>query len=219
MKLLFISNSIIPDRKANSVQVMRMCEAFAKNGCEVYLLVGHESGDLDENISDIFKYYDIEEPFKILKIPRKRIINNKIIRKLFQKLLNFILMAKTILKISPDFVYGRNIYGCLVSAQLGYKTIYEAHGKAWEKKNKLSIFKRLIKKSKFIQLVVISKALKDMYVSGGHISENEVHIAHSGTSEKNKVGCLPGWPGRGGVCQVGYVGHLYKGKGIEVIEK
>mgnify|MGYP001195289087 FL=1 len=38
MKILYISNSIIPSRTANSIHVMKMCQAFADNGHEVILL-------------------------------------------------------------------------------------------------------------------------------------------------------------------------------------
>ena len=38
MKILYISNSIIPSRTANSIHVMKMCQAFADNGHEVVLL-------------------------------------------------------------------------------------------------------------------------------------------------------------------------------------
>ena len=38
MKILYISNSIIPSKKANSIHVMKMCQAFADNGHEVILL-------------------------------------------------------------------------------------------------------------------------------------------------------------------------------------
>ena len=38
MNILYISNSIIPSRTANSIHVMKMCQAFADNGHEVTLL-------------------------------------------------------------------------------------------------------------------------------------------------------------------------------------
>jgi hypothetical protein len=38
MKILYISNSTIPSRTANSIHVIKMCHAFADNGHEVILL-------------------------------------------------------------------------------------------------------------------------------------------------------------------------------------
>ena len=38
MNLVYISNSIIPSRTANSIHVMKMCQAFADNGHDVVLL-------------------------------------------------------------------------------------------------------------------------------------------------------------------------------------
>ena len=38
MRIAFISNSIIPLETANSIQVIKMCEAFSDQGHEVVLL-------------------------------------------------------------------------------------------------------------------------------------------------------------------------------------
>ena len=37
MKICYLSASLIPSRYANSVQVMKMCQAFVRNGHEVEL--------------------------------------------------------------------------------------------------------------------------------------------------------------------------------------
>ena len=39
MRILYISKSIIPSRSANSIHVMKMCQAFSDNGHEVVLIV------------------------------------------------------------------------------------------------------------------------------------------------------------------------------------
>ena len=38
MRILYISKSVIPSRTANSIHVMKMCQALADNGHEVILL-------------------------------------------------------------------------------------------------------------------------------------------------------------------------------------
>lgn len=51
MKIAYLSNSITPSRTANSVHVMKRCQAFAKNGHHVILYDLHFKQD---NIDDVF---------------------------------------------------------------------------------------------------------------------------------------------------------------------
>ena len=53
MRILYISKSIIPSRTANSINVMKMCQAFAENGHEVVLLAPNLKINM-KKISEIF---------------------------------------------------------------------------------------------------------------------------------------------------------------------
>ena len=46
MRILYISNSIIPSRTANSIHVMKMCQAMADNGHEVILIAPNQKKKL-----------------------------------------------------------------------------------------------------------------------------------------------------------------------------
>ncbi len=48
--LIYISNSILPSNSANSVHVMKMCNAFSKNGYNVTLLAKTDSREDDKTI-------------------------------------------------------------------------------------------------------------------------------------------------------------------------
>jgi len=65
MRLLYISDSRIPSRKgkANSIQIMKMCEAFAKAGADVTLLIPEWKSD-----EDIWELYGIKTKFKIERV-------------------------------------------------------------------------------------------------------------------------------------------------------
>ena len=54
MNLLYISPSTLPSRSANSVHVMRMCNAFANNGYNVELLCKTQSIQSDKLIFDFY---------------------------------------------------------------------------------------------------------------------------------------------------------------------
>lgn len=66
MKLIYISNSRIPTERAHGIQVIKMCEAFAKNGIDVTLVIPKRKSEIKQ---DIFSYYGIAPIFKIKKLP------------------------------------------------------------------------------------------------------------------------------------------------------
>jgi hypothetical protein len=68
MKILYISKSIIPSRSANSIHVMKMCQAFSLNGHEVVLLAPDLKDQYERSIVDAYKYYGVKKNFKIKKL-------------------------------------------------------------------------------------------------------------------------------------------------------
>ena len=72
MKLIYIANARIPTEKAHGIQIMQMCEAFAKhnpnatNKVEVELVLPKRFNDIKK---DPFKYYGVERNFEIKKLP------------------------------------------------------------------------------------------------------------------------------------------------------
>lgn len=64
MKLIYLANISLPNERAHSLQVMKMCEAFAHTGLPVELVVSH----LNNKISP-FVYYGLERNFTIRRIP------------------------------------------------------------------------------------------------------------------------------------------------------
>ena len=67
MSLLYISPSVLPSKSANSVHIMRMCNAFSNLGIEVELL--HRKGIKNYNSDQIFDYYGVNNnKFKLKSI-------------------------------------------------------------------------------------------------------------------------------------------------------
>ena len=48
---------------ANSIHVMKMCQAFADNGHEVTLLAPNRINKYEKGINNIFQYYGVKENF------------------------------------------------------------------------------------------------------------------------------------------------------------
>ncbi len=65
-KIYYIANVRIPSERAHSIQIMKMCEAFARNGLEVELIIPDKADNLGE--SRIFEYYRIKNEFNIRRI-------------------------------------------------------------------------------------------------------------------------------------------------------
>ncbi|MBU1557858.1 hypothetical protein KKC45_02755 [Patescibacteria group bacterium] len=66
MKITYIANIRIPTEKAHGIQIMKMCEAFANEGHNVELIVPKRINNLKKNP---FRYYGVQENFKIKKLP------------------------------------------------------------------------------------------------------------------------------------------------------
>ena len=211
MKILYISKSIIPSRTANSIHVMKMCQAFADNGHEVVLLAPDVKNHYEKDIEDIYEYYGSRKNFTIKKLYHP---NQKFGAFLYTLAIFFYLLINK----KFDLVYGRFLHGVYLATWLNNKVIYESHAPTFDKKNhRLIVFKNLIKSKYFIKMVVISEALKNMYLEKRYLSNTKIQIAHDGADEvvnfDRKIELL----GHKENLKVGYVGHLYKGKGMEVI--
>ncbi len=211
MKIAYISNSVIPSRTANSVHVMKMCQAFVKNGHQVTLLARKDE-DISTKETD-FTYYGVAPCFEIIKYnpPRVRWLG---------RFVEMMCALRTLLtRPRPDLLYARNVYNLIAVAHLRISMILEVHD--LPKGVEAKITRWLFRQHYFVRLVAISEALCHEYLTiFPEISPSKVMVAHDGadvtTFDANER--LSGqWPGRVGAMQIGYTGHLYKGRGIEII--
>lgn len=67
MKLLYIANERMPTDRANGLQIMKTCEALAKNGLELELVIPRRKTEAMSD--DPFDYYRVERVFKLKKLP------------------------------------------------------------------------------------------------------------------------------------------------------
>lgn len=66
MKLIYLSNVRMPTDWAHGIQIMKMCEAFARAGAKVELVVPRRFNKIKESP---FAYYGVPPAFKITKLP------------------------------------------------------------------------------------------------------------------------------------------------------
>lgn len=210
VKILYIARSSIPSREANSIQVMKMCQAFADNGHDVVLLVPDKKNNSNPSVNDLHSYYGVKKSFTIHKF--------KIRQKKGRAFFEIIAIKKYLLEFDPDLVYSRCSLGCTVACLNGYKTYYESHLPIWRSSSiKKAGFQLLTKSRNFKRLIVISQALKDIYSNQQIIDPDKIYIAHDGADEITDFTTKAKLSGNEGRLNIGYSGHLYTGKGMEVI--
>lgn len=204
LKICYISDSSIPSKYANSVHVMKMCQAFAMNGHEVILYARKAEG-----YNNPFKLYDVEPIFEIktCKFPKLR------------KIGTFIYAYNVVKEIRkekyPDILYSRHSYSLAASLTLGVPMVYETHAAPPNRITK-KFLEWIIKRKNFCYLVVISNGLKNTYQSlYPWLSDEKVIVAHDGADIPDK-GNEFNTPNNSNL-NVGYTGHLYPGRGMEII--
>ncbi len=70
MKLLYLANNRIPSEKANSLQIMQMCQAFRLQGADVELVVPQrKQPKVMRSVPDPFAYYGLKARFPIVRLP------------------------------------------------------------------------------------------------------------------------------------------------------
>ena len=211
MKILYISNSTIPSKTANSINVIKMCQAFSENDHEVILLAPDKKDKHQKEDEDIYEYYGVKKNFLIKKLWHPNIKGGVFFYMV--SIFFFLFFNKKF-----HLVYGRFLHGCYVATLLNNNVIFESHSPDYEKKNfRIKIFKNLIKSKHFKKLVVISQALKNMYLEKKYLNDEKIKVAHDGADEVEDLESKIKLLGDKNKLKVGYVGHLYKGKGIEVI--
>jgi glycosyltransferase involved in cell wall biosynthesis len=197
---------------------MKMCQAFAENGHEVILLapnwpIAPNWPKKEANIQNIYDFYGVQEIFTIKKVSMFKIPNLPYIPGSGHAY--GFLAALAAKKHNPTIIYGRNVPGCFWAAKLGLKIVFESHAPVVRRWGYSSLFKKLIEHRNFKRTVVVSNPLKKYYVKNYKIEESRILVAPNGTEEPSQ--CEPLDFAHSSRLQVGYIGHLYPGRGMEVI--
>ena len=114
MKILYISKSAIPSRSANSIHVMKMCQAFADNGHHVVLLAPDVKDQYEKNVPDIYQYYGVKKNFHIKKLVHPKLKGGALFYTI--AIFFYLLINKRF-----DLVYGRFLHGIYVATLLKIK--------------------------------------------------------------------------------------------------
>lgn len=206
-KILYVAEVLLPGRKASSIHVMRMCKAMADQGYQVRLLA-YRSKDYKSK-KDIFQYYGVSPDFEIkaLRVPgqgRPAVI------------ILAVWAALQAMIFRPHIAYTRAVLSAFAFSFTARAFAFESHSFLPQapKKWLLTFFNSFIKKSGYLGTIVISDALKQLYIKQG-IEGDQMLVAHDGADEKPLDTSAPLKGGFG--FNVGYFGSVFEGRGIDVI--
>lgn len=218
MKLAYISPSIIPSRSANSVHVIQQCDALGRLGVDVTLFAKRSQRKIDL-YAEIRSAYGVD----FLKVVLRTVYTpwvraNNLSIALYS--LIWIFGAKF------DVVFSRNLFAsALLSLIAKYRLVVEVHQiergiRGW--------LQRIACRGKNVTVVVISEQLgRDLTQKIGKfcapiyfLPDAAPEIPRRPTEEDRaswREELLPD-PVDRKMFICGYVGHLYAGRGIEIIE-
>lgn len=210
MKIVYIATSIIPSRIASSIHVMKMCQAYAKNGHEVVLIVPNLKENKESGIDDVYDFYGIEKCFEIEYVSTLP----GVIGRFFFDLLS-VRQAK---KHSPDIIHSRDVVASFFTTIMKLPVLFESHAPVKDSGGISDwFFHRLISMPTLKKIIVITQALKKYYLDNYPIPPETILVAPDGADMVPEQTIPFQFPNQGRKLQVGYVGHLYKGRGIDII--
>lgn len=225
-KLAYLSTSTIPSLAANSVHVMKMAQALTQENYEVTLyapLINLSQINATKHEASIWSHYGIRQKFSLkllLSLPKLKLFDYSVLS---------VIWAKWIQPV--DLVWTRSFPIALVSVVLGVPVILEMHrplkSKGWIRKK---LLRHCIASSNLIRLVVISEALRERYLDifkklGQRSNIYKIFVSHDGVDLEAFDHAKPlssiqhgdDAPLGKSRLRVGYSGHLYAGRGIELL--
>lgn len=212
MRLIYIANIRMPTEKAHGLQIMKMCEAFAKKSVEVELVLPWRFNVIKK---DPFEYYGINKIFKITKLPSLDLI--PVLGRI-----GFIIQSLSFVKFSflyalfrkTDVIYSRDIFISFLLSLVGKKVVFEDHEPP-KSKYLYGFFLKRIKK-KVIVPFKLAELYRKLGIDKGSyiIAPNAVDIEEFEMVEVDKNIWEKDFGVRPDNKIVLYVGHFYQWKGV-----
>lgn len=211
MKILYLSASYFPSRRASSIQVMRMSAALSRAGHEV-LVVGKRSRSRQEpGVDDLFAFYGVPRSFELRSLRRPAVKGGGLLFRLTTGRLLRSLAGRF------DLLYCRDAAAAGAAARRGLPFLFEAHEPPAGSRA-LGSWRRFLAAPSCRRLVSISSALLERLRELDLVPEGlSTTVAHDAADpmegSETDAAPLAGRPGS----RIGYLGQLYPGKGAELV--
>jgi len=211
MKIAYISAAVIPSWTANSVQVMKVCQALIQNGEEVTLYIpGKKSADWEA----LATHYGVSRQFPIQWV---RFIPA------FKKI-DFVISALRYARKQPaDLVYTRLLWAAVLALNWGFPVILELHDRPIGRMG-ARLLKQFVRGRGTKLLVIITQSLQQILELeyAIEVKPEELVIAPDGVDleryreqlsprqARQKLGLAEGFT-------AAYSGGFYEGRGLETL--
>jgi len=212
MRIAAISNSRIPSSTANSTQAMKVCDALVQTGHEVHLIIPAEVSRSPWDV--LAAQYGIRHRFPLLRMPSRRAL----------KRMDFVWYAHAAARrLGAELVYTWLPQSAVLESWLGAPVVLEMHadvagrfGPWW--------LRQFWTGRRVRRLLVTTDALRRTleHSTGIRFPEDDVQIAPNGVDParysdlpeeaeaRSRLGLSEGFT-------VGFTGHFYAGRGIELL--
>jgi glycosyltransferase involved in cell wall biosynthesis len=220
MRIYFISGSLLPSMEASAVNVMRTCDALAREGHQVTVFAGHNGTD---DRAAVLAQYGVTSDVRLVLVGTPSRRRDLWIGKedKFDRNFRYPLQVLRALRRlpPPDLLYGRHLYSMALASLFlpAVPMMFELHQVRSTGLGRL-LERWLFQRPAFIGAAVISEALladyRKLYAS---LSDLELVLVRNGAEwpagevKPAKLG------GRPGARRIGYVGSLFPGKGMETL--
>jgi len=203
--ILYVSPSIIPSRTANSIHVINQVNGLAEIGYFITLICATQSGGSVRAHVKEFYGFSLHDNVTIdaFCFRWSRAINLQIGVFAFFRFLGTYRDGQTI---------SRNFYFSLFLAIFGRGEIFECHGV--ERGIKALLQKFII--LRHAHTIVISDALKRLLMDKFKLAEDKFLVLHDAASHVEAIN-VDGYIVEPEKPKIGYFGHIYPGRGIEVV--
>lgn len=188
--------------------MMKMCAAMVRANHEVVLFGRRAPGSSDQSI---FRYYGLEPTFEL------DLVSSSIGRRAPAVAGASRLLTRA-LTFRPDLYYARRRPLAVVASFGLTPLIFEAHEmpiRAFDRRMEMRVFRS----ASFLRLVTVSRALADEYLAVWPELCSKITVAHSASDQISDSTSPVSIARKAGAPQIGYVGSLYPGKGMETIIK
>lgn len=213
MKLIYIANARIPTEKAHGLQTMKTCEALARQGVEVRLVVPRRTNAI---AADPFAYYSIERLFRITRCPTLDLVRFGVLGFWIQRITFYLAALPHVAAAHAEVVYSRDLFISFMFSLSGHPVVYEDHEPIRNRMLYAFALRRIPYK------IVVAQNLVTLYESL-RIPTDRISVAPNGVDLKEfkqipsdrELWKVYGIPESKKV--VLYVGHFYRWKGIHTL--
>ncbi len=210
LRVAYLSNSTLPSRQANSVHVVNMAAAMVQNGCDVELWAYPDLSDNREmSAKEIADFYGVSPGFSLhyireLNVPARSTLGALALAYSMRR------------RRDIDLVLGRHPKGCAFAALAGCRVLFETHQPvSWFPIVDRVLVRVAMACKAYIGIVTISQPLMDILREETGMQGDKFLVAHDGATVNQ--GIIAQVLGPAERLQVGYIGHLYPGRGVDVV--